>query len=86
MKSLALSGCRVLAGQLALTRLVFPADVEMSDVDVLARAPLWAAGLDYRHSTGHGIGAYLAVHERKCGLHCILPKLRGGGRISNFHP
>ncbi len=32
-------------------------------LDLLARTPLWAAGLDYRHGTGHGVGAHLCVHE-----------------------
>ena len=35
------------------------------DIDVMARVPLWRAGLDYRHGTGHGIGAFLSVHEGK---------------------
>jgi Xaa-Pro aminopeptidase len=34
-----------------------------SQLDVLARAALWAAGLDYDHGTGHGVGSYLGVHE-----------------------
>ena len=33
------------------------------DIDAFARGPLWSAGLDYRHGTGHGIGAFLNVHE-----------------------
>ena len=33
------------------------------DIDAIARSPLWRAGLDYRHGTGHGLGAYLNVHE-----------------------
>ena len=32
-------------------------------MDSLARVPLWQAGLDYRHGTGHGVGAFLNVHE-----------------------
>lgn len=32
-------------------------------LDILARVPLWRAGLDYRHGTGHGVGSYLNVHE-----------------------
>jgi len=32
-------------------------------LDALARAPLWAAGRDYDHGTGHGVGVYLSVHE-----------------------
>ena len=34
-------------------------------LDILARAPLWKYGLDYRHGTGHGVGSYLFVHEGK---------------------
>jgi Xaa-Pro aminopeptidase len=33
------------------------------DLDALARAALWAAGRDYDHGTGHGVGVYLGVHE-----------------------
>ena len=35
------------------------------ELDVEARAPLWRAGLDYGHGTGHGIGYFLSVHECK---------------------
>ena len=34
-----------------------------SRIDSFARAPLWKVGLDYRHGTGHGVGAFLNVHE-----------------------
>jgi Xaa-Pro aminopeptidase len=54
---------RVLKGHLALGRVRFPAGTTGSGLDVLARAPLWAAGLDYDHGTGHGVGSYLGVHE-----------------------
>lgn len=53
----------VLKGHLALARVRFPAGVTGSALDVLARAALWAAGLDYDHGTGHGVGSYLGVHE-----------------------
>lgn len=33
------------------------------ELDVIARLPLWKDGLDYRHGTGHGVGAFLNVHE-----------------------
>jgi Xaa-Pro aminopeptidase len=33
------------------------------------RAPLWAAGRDFAHGTGHGVGAALSVHEGPCGIH-----------------
>eukprot|EP00952_Eustigmatos_sp_NYUAD-ZCMA_P001200 5328-Eustigmatos_ZCMA.PRE.1 len=32
-------------------------------LDILARLPLWYTGLDYKHGTGHGVGAFLNVHE-----------------------
>jgi len=54
---------RVLKGHLALTRIRFPAGTTGSQLDVLARAPLWSAGLDFDHGTGHGVGSYLGVHE-----------------------
>ena len=53
----------VLAGHLALARARFPAGTTGSALDALARAPLWARGLDYDHGTGHGVGSYLGVHE-----------------------
>jgi Xaa-Pro aminopeptidase len=53
----------VLKGHLALARVRFPAGTTGSALDALARAPLWARGLDYDHGTGHGVGSYLGVHE-----------------------
>ncbi|MDH4386700.1 MAG: aminopeptidase P family protein [Caulobacter sp.] len=53
----------VLKGHLALARLRFPAGTTGSAIDAFARAALWAAGLDYDHGTGHGVGVYLGVHE-----------------------
>lgn len=54
---------RVLKGHIALARVRFPAGTTGSALDALARVPLWAAGLDYDHGTGHGVGSYLSVHE-----------------------
>ena len=54
---------RVLMGSIQLASLVFPFDVPMTSIDVLARSPLWEAGLNYLHGTGHGVGAFLNVHE-----------------------
>lgn len=53
----------VLKGHLALGAARFPVGTSGSQLDVLARLPLWAAGLDYDHGTGHGVGAFLCVHE-----------------------
>jgi Xaa-Pro aminopeptidase len=54
---------RVLKGHIALARVRFPKGTTGSHLDVLARAALWEAGLDYDHGTGHGVGSYLGVHE-----------------------
>jgi Xaa-Pro aminopeptidase len=53
----------VLKGHIALARVRFPAGTSGSALDVLARGPLWMAGLDFDHGTGHGVGSYLGVHE-----------------------
>ena len=54
---------RVLRGMIAISRLKFPKGLAGRDLDAFARAPLWEAGLDYGHGTGHGVGAFLSVHE-----------------------
>ena len=54
---------RVLKGHIALARAVFPAGTLGSQLDTLARQFLWHAGIDYAHGTGHGVGAFLSVHE-----------------------
>jgi Xaa-Pro aminopeptidase len=53
----------VLKGTLALSRARFPRGTLSPMLDSLARAPLWAEGLDYGHGTGHGVGYFLNVHE-----------------------
>ena len=54
---------RVLKGNIAVSRAVFPSGTRGTQLDTLARQYLWQAGLDYAHGTGHGVGSYLAVHE-----------------------
>jgi Xaa-Pro aminopeptidase len=54
---------RVLKGHIALARAVFPHGTTGSQLDGFARQYLWAAGLDYAHGTGHGVGSFLSVHE-----------------------
>jgi Xaa-Pro aminopeptidase len=54
---------RVLKGMIQLSLARFPAGTTGSQLDVLARAALWQAGLDFDHGTGHGVGSYLSVHE-----------------------
>jgi len=53
----------VLKGHIALARALFPQGTRGNQLDILARQYLWRQGLDYAHGTGHGVGAYLSVHE-----------------------
>lgn len=53
----------VLQGHIALASCPFPKGTTGPELDSFARRPLWQAGLDYDHGTGHGVGSYLAVHE-----------------------
>ena len=54
---------RVLQGLIAISRVRFPKGLPGRDIDALARFNLWVAGQDYDHGTGHGVGAFLSVHE-----------------------
>ena len=65
---------RVLQGHVALAGATFPEGTPGLALDALARAPLWRDRLNYGHGTGHGIGAYLNVHEGPFGV--------GGGTVS----
>ena len=53
---------------LGLMNLKFPYGMTGVNVDTVARAPLWAYGLDFRHGTGHGVGHFLSVHEGPQGI------------------
>ena len=64
---------RVLQGHLSLAKAVFPEGTPGLLLDAYARGPLWQDGLQYGHGTGHGIGAYLNVHEG--------PAQIGGGSV-----
>jgi Xaa-Pro aminopeptidase len=54
---------RVLKGHIGIATAVFPKGTRGAQIDSFARRPLWDAGLDYAHGTGHGVGSYLGVHE-----------------------
>lgn len=77
---------RVLKGNIALDTTIFPENTPGFVLDVFARRSLWAAGLDYAHGTGHGVGAALNVHE---GPQSISPRfgntnaLKAGMVLSN---
>ena len=75
---------RVLKGMIAISVLRFPKGTSGAQIDVLARAPLWQAGVTYNHGTGHGVGHFLSVHEGPAGISPRYPApLEPGMIISN---
>ena len=68
---------RVLRAHVAVATALFPPGTVGAQIDAMARRPLWQAGLDYAHGTGHGVGAFLSVHEGPARL--ALPSYPGGG-------
>jgi Xaa-Pro aminopeptidase len=80
----------VMKGMIALSRARFPKGASGPQLDALARAPLWANGMDYGHGTGHGVGYFLNVHE---GPHSVRPPTSGAtlvalepGMITSIEP
>ena len=63
----------VLKGTMALSRARFPRGTLSPMLDALARAPLWAEGLDFGHGTGHGVGYFLNVHEGPQSISKAMP-------------
>lgn len=59
---------RVLKGMIDITLLKFPKGTSGSLIDAFARQALWQVGLNFNHGTGHGVGAFLAVHEGPIGI------------------
>ena len=76
---------RVLQGMIAISRLRWPdKGLAGRDLDAVARYPLWLAGQDYDHGTGHGVGVFLSVHEGPQRLSRISEvALRPGMILSN---
>jgi len=54
---------RVLQGMIAMSRLRWPKGLAGQHVEAIGRVPLWLAHQDFNHGLGHGVGAYLSVHE-----------------------
>ena len=75
---------RVLKGMIAVSTARFPKGTSGAQLDILARQFLWADGITYNHGTGHGVGAYLGVHEGPVGISSryTLP-LEAGNVLSN---
>lgn len=77
----------VLKGNIALGSLSFPEGTTGASIDAIARQHLWKHGLDYGHGTGHGVGAYLNVHEGPIGVggrpNAATTALKPGHLLSN---
>lgn len=73
----------VLKAVIALASVKFMKGINGSNLDILARGPVWELGIDYRHGTGHGIGSFLNVHE---GPQNIRYKLRSAEESAPFEP
>ena len=73
----------VLQGMLRLSHAKFPSGMLGTQLDILARQPLWEQGLDYPHGTGHGVGYLLCVHE---GPLSIRWRPRGQGDLTPLMP
>jgi Xaa-Pro aminopeptidase len=79
----------VLKGTMALSRTVFPQGTLSPYLDAIARAPLWAEGLDYGHGTGHGVGYFLNVHEGPQSISKAVPEAHHAmqiGMITSIEP
>ncbi len=63
----------VLKGMIALSRMKFPYGTYSTSLDTIARAPIWAEGINYGHGTGHGVGYFLNVHEGPQSISGAIP-------------
>jgi Xaa-Pro aminopeptidase len=75
----------VLKGHADCARQRFPAGTNGVQLDAITRAPLWAAGEDYIHGTGHGVGAWLNVHEGPMGIGLPGHRARSENRLEEGH-
>src|SRR3546814_4437049 len=75
---------RVLEGNIALVTAMFPGATSGGQLDGFSRQPGWEAGLDFAHGTGHGVGAYLSVHEGPARI--AKPSYPGGGPSVPLEP
>ena len=69
----------VLKGHIALAKAMFPLNTCGMRLDILARAPLWQEGKDFKHGTGHGVGCFGNVHEGP-------NRISSGGSTYGFKP
>jgi Xaa-Pro aminopeptidase len=79
----------VLKGTMALSRMRFPQGTLAPMLDAVARAPLWAEGIDFGHGTGHGVGYFLNVHEGPQSISKAVPDANMAmqpGMITSIEP
>lgn len=79
----------VLKGTMALSRTRFPRGTLSPMLDAIARAPLWAEGIDFGHGTGHGVGYFLNVHEGPQSISKAVPEATMAmhpGMITSIEP
>ena len=79
----------VLKGTMNLSRTRFPRGTASPMLDALARAPLWAEGIDFGHGTGHGVGYFLNVHEGPQSISKTIPDAHMAmepGMITSIEP
>ncbi len=79
----------VLKGTMQLSRARFPRGTLSPMLDALARAPLWAEGIDFGHGTGHGVGYFLNVHEGPQSISKAIPEAQMAmepGMITSIEP
>ena len=77
---------RVLRGHIAIATATFPKGTSGAQIDAFARRPLWEAGLDFDHGTGHGVGVYLSVHEGPQRISKLGHAALGTGMIVSNEP
>ena len=79
----------VLKGTMNLSRARFPRGTLSPMLDALARAPLWAEGIEFGHGTGHGVGYFLNVHEGPQSISKTVPDAHMAmepGMITSIEP
>ncbi|MCJ2543363.1 aminopeptidase P family protein [Thermostichus vulcanus] len=76
----------VLKAHIQCARQIFPPDTYGASLDGITRSSLWHAGLDYGHGTGHGVGAFLNVHEGPNGIHRRANTALKVGMITSIEP
>lgn len=77
---------RVLKGMIGISRLSFPKGTNGAAIDIIARHALWQVGLNFNHGTGHGVGAFLSVHEGPIGISPRYPTPFAPGMIVSNEP